>query len=90
MGGRISVKWVAESREIRRKDLAMIRMNTSGFSRIVRLVQNVMTTMRAPFGTCLISSFGIKINKRGKKDGIGNKKMGHWNKFLSVRTQRLA
>lgn len=68
----------------------MIRMNAPGLSRVVRLVQNVMTAMGAPFGTRLISQFGIKINKRGKKDGIGNKKMGHWNKFLSVRTQRLA
>jgi hypothetical protein len=25
-----------------------------------------------------------------KKDGIGNKKMGDWNKFLSVRIKRLA
>jgi len=53
----------------------MVRINAPRLSRIVGLMQLVMTAMRAPTSEGLIGQIGIKINKRRKKGGIGNEKM---------------
>ena len=53
----------------------MVRINTPRLSGIVRLMKPIMTTMRTPLGEGLFGQFSIKINKRRKKGGIGNKKM---------------
>ncbi len=42
----------------------MVRINTPRLSRIVGLMQLVMTAMRTPLSKGLLGQFGIKINKR--------------------------
>jgi len=55
----------------------MIRINASGLPWIVRVMQGT-ATMRTALSQGLPGQLGIKIKKRRKKDGIGNKKMGHF------------
>ena len=69
----------------------MIRVYAPGLSGVMRVMKpERRLAVWASLGQGLLGQFSIKLNKRRKKGGVRNKKMGHWNKLFSLVTKRLA